>query len=433
MRRWRRWAASRGDRRPDDRRRLRQKRLAHHPGGPAPADGPPVNLRLGEGGHVIYSTLDAIYTPPWREKFLPIERTYDVGIIYGTRHDRRPLHRQERRGRGAAGGRLPLQQGPAEPLQGRAVQEVRHPLATASRGVWEYEEYVRLAEPGFEALKAIGCNGGRSSRWSILAHEYMGMPAGAEGGAGRLAQHADGLLRARGGLGPARSSRRTPATTRCSTTSWPGRRERRQDVEDVFPAVHDNYKHPLVKAARYCDHVFAVGDYVERSCGSWTRTSARWTSTWSTTACPSLPLTLAEKQRQPGADAEVRQEPLRRRADVDLHARRPPGAEQGRSGATCACCTSWSRCWRHAARRPCTSCSARSAGQRRAAGRPPHGAGLRLAGRARDGLPRPVRRRGSAGRDVRRLQPRPPGGPRPCWSTSGTGTARSAATACRRT
>ena len=46
----------------------------------------PVNRRVGEGGNVIYSTLDAIHPPPWREKFRPIERTYDVGIIYGTRN-----------------------------------------------------------------------------------------------------------------------------------------------------------------------------------------------------------------------------------------------------------------------------------------------------------------------------------------------------------
>src|ERR1035441_7902767 len=45
----------------------------------------PVNRRLGEGGHVIYSTLDAISTPPWADRFRPIELTYDVGIIYGTR------------------------------------------------------------------------------------------------------------------------------------------------------------------------------------------------------------------------------------------------------------------------------------------------------------------------------------------------------------
>ena len=53
--------------------------------GPLLATDRPVNRRLGEGGQVIYSSLDAIETPPWREKFHPIERTYDVGIIYGKR------------------------------------------------------------------------------------------------------------------------------------------------------------------------------------------------------------------------------------------------------------------------------------------------------------------------------------------------------------
>jgi len=35
-------------------------------------------------------------------------------------------------------------------------------------------------------------------------------------------------------------------------------------LEEVFPEVFSNYKHALVKAGRYCDHVFAVGDYVQK-------------------------------------------------------------------------------------------------------------------------------------------------------------------------
>src|ERR1035437_876040 len=46
----------------------------------------PINRRVGEGGKLIYSSLDAISAPPWNEKFRPIEKTYDVGIIYATRH-----------------------------------------------------------------------------------------------------------------------------------------------------------------------------------------------------------------------------------------------------------------------------------------------------------------------------------------------------------
>ncbi len=55
----------------------------------------PVNLRLGEGGHVIYSSLDAVESPPWRKRFRPIEKTYDVGIIYGTRKIDEPCSGRE--------------------------------------------------------------------------------------------------------------------------------------------------------------------------------------------------------------------------------------------------------------------------------------------------------------------------------------------------
>ncbi|MBA7557856.1 hypothetical protein ES705_50634 [subsurface metagenome] len=35
-----------------------------------------------------------------------------------------------------------------------------------------------------------------------------------------------------------------------------------QILEEVFPQCRTNFKHSLVKAARYCDHVFCVGDYI---------------------------------------------------------------------------------------------------------------------------------------------------------------------------
>jgi hypothetical protein len=42
-------------------------------------------------------------------------------------------------------------------------------------------------------------------------------------------------------------------------------RARRQGrfLEEVFPEVTGNYKHPLVKAARFCDCIFAVGDQTQ--------------------------------------------------------------------------------------------------------------------------------------------------------------------------
>lgn len=226
--------------------------------GPLLSTAEPVNRRLGEGGHVIYSSLDAILPPQWREKFLAIERTYDVGIIYGTRKVR-------------------------DACSGKAVEvevllvdvfhanrdrlnlfkaELFKKFHVPSRDfehIWEYEEYVRLAEPGFEALKALGCNNGQ--QMVLLAHEYMGMPTA-------LRMVLDGDPNARTVF-----YAHEVASVRPLIEKLPGHdtmfynvlRRAASDgrtLEQVFPQVFGNYKHPLVKAARYCDHVFAVGDYV---------------------------------------------------------------------------------------------------------------------------------------------------------------------------
>jgi len=95
----------------------------------------------------------------------------------------------------------------------------------------------------------------------LLAHEYMGMPTA-------LKAVLDG-----------RANTRTVfyahevASVRPIVEDQPGHdtmfynvladaAEKGRTIEQVFPGVVENYKHPLVKAARYCDHVFAVGDYV---------------------------------------------------------------------------------------------------------------------------------------------------------------------------
>lgn len=220
----------------------------------------PVNRRLGESGRVIYSSLDAVDPPPWREKFRPIERTYDVGIVYGKRKISEPCG-----GKAAEvevilvdvfhANRDRLNLFKAELYKKFAVpsDQFEH--------IWEYEQYVRLAEPGFEALKAVGCNGS-DDQVVFIAHEYMGMP---------------GVLKAV--LAGAPNMRTVfyaheVASVRPIVEKRPGHditfynvlrqaAARGQTLEDVFPEVFCNYKHPLVKAARYCDRVFAVGDYIE--------------------------------------------------------------------------------------------------------------------------------------------------------------------------
>jgi glycosyltransferase involved in cell wall biosynthesis len=220
----------------------------------------PVNRRLGEGGRVIYSSLDAIDPPEWRRKFHPIERTYDVGIIYGIRKV-------------------------ADACTGRSVDaeailidvfhanrdrlnlfkgELYKKFAIPSReweGVWEYEQYVRLAEPGFEALKAIGCDGS-GEPMVILAHEYMGIPTALKAVlAGsrniRTVFYAHEVASVRPIV------EKTPGHDTTFYNVLAAAARDGKTLEEVFPAVFQNFKHPLVKAGRYCDHVFAVGDRIE--------------------------------------------------------------------------------------------------------------------------------------------------------------------------
>ena len=227
--------------------------------GPLLSTDRPVNLRLGRAGQVIYSSLDAVHTPPWREKFLPIERTYDVGIIYG----RRPIT-DSCSGRSVEAEVLLVDVFHANRdrlnlFKGELFKKFGVP-SERFENIWEYEEYVRLAEPGFEALKVIGCDGSDEDV-VILAHEYMGMPLA-------LKSVLDGAPRTRTVF-----YAHEVASVRPVVEKMPGHDtmfynvleqavEQGRDLEDVFPAAHANFKHPLVKAARYCDCVFAVGDHV---------------------------------------------------------------------------------------------------------------------------------------------------------------------------
>ncbi|MFB3890704.1 MAG: hypothetical protein ACE15C_01640 [Phycisphaerae bacterium] len=228
--------------------------------GPLLTTDKPVNLRLGEGGHVIYSSLDAVYTPPWREKFLPIERTYDVGIIYGTRKVHDPCCGKTVDAEVLLIDVFHANKNRLNLFKGELYRKFNVPSADFEK-IWEYEQYVRLAEPGFEALKAIGCNGG-SQQVVILAHEYMGMPVALKvvlaGSANtRTVFYAHEVASVRPIV------EKTPGHDTMFYNVMVQAAAEDKTMEEIFPSVFNNYKHALVKAARYCDHVFAVGDYIE--------------------------------------------------------------------------------------------------------------------------------------------------------------------------
>ncbi len=219
----------------------------------------PANLRLGEGGRIIYSSLDAVYTPPWRERFMPIERTFDVGIIYGTRQVHEPCNGKTVEVEVLLVDVFHSNKDRLNLFKGELFKKFSVP-SERFENIWEYEEYVRLAEPGIEALGALGCfqNG---QRVVLLSHEYMGMPTA-------LKAVLDGKPNTRtvfyahevASVRPI--VEKTPGHDTMFYNVLKAADAEGKTLEQIFPQVWDNYKHPLVKAARYCDHIFAVGDYI---------------------------------------------------------------------------------------------------------------------------------------------------------------------------
>ena len=227
--------------------------------GPLLSTDRPVNLRLGEGGRILYSSLDEILAPPWRERFSAIERTYDVGLIYGTRKISEPCGGREVEVEVLLVDVFRFNKARLDLFKGELWEKFAIP-SDRFEDIWEYEQYVRLARPGYEALKVIGATD-PEQEVVLLAHEHMGMPTA-------LAAVLDGPPNVRTVFYAHEVASVRPIVEKhpghdtmfynvLETESRNGR-----DLEKVFPEVQDNYKHPLVKSARYCDEVFAVGDFV---------------------------------------------------------------------------------------------------------------------------------------------------------------------------
>lgn len=215
--------------------------------------------RLGVDGEVLYSSLDGRYNHPLAPALREVQDRWGVQIVYGrkrfqavdTRHKTSPeillidiSH--------IDAGRLNLLKHRLYEWYGLASN--RH------EDVWEFEQYMRLAGPGLEAIRAIGGCGGQQS-CIVVAHEFMGMPTA-------LAAMAFPEYQCRTIF-----YAHEVATIRKLVEEHPGHdtmfynvmRKARGDglyLPDVFGPQDGYFKHPLVMCARHCDNILAVGDYV---------------------------------------------------------------------------------------------------------------------------------------------------------------------------
>jgi hypothetical protein len=217
--------------------------------------------RLGPTGEVLYSSLDHCYRTPLQQVFRAIEQKYDVGIIYGRRK-----YTCKETGVTSVPEVLLIDVSRFDNSQSNQFKfdlwDKFQVDCARYEHIHDFEQWVRLAKPAIESLHALGI-GTPLEPAVILSHEYMGMPTAL----------AAILEEQRGGTFRTVFYAHEVAPMRRIVEGHPGHdtmfyNVMRQAtagghyVDEVFGNQHDFYKHPLVKAAKYCDGIFAVGDYV---------------------------------------------------------------------------------------------------------------------------------------------------------------------------
>ena len=213
--------------------------------------------RLGDHGEVLYSSVDQIDTAGVGARLRPIEWAFDTAIVYGKRTYAVPGTDRT---------------GEAEVL---LIDCFRHNPDRLNRfkfrlheafgldsaryeSAWDYEEYVRLAEPAFYAIRAL--LGDDDLPCVLFAHEFMGMPAALQaildGGEDfRTVFH-----------GHECATARSIVEHHCGhdTMFYNALRIARDQglyVDDVFGDQSHKLRHALISRAHLCDGVIAVGDY----------------------------------------------------------------------------------------------------------------------------------------------------------------------------
>ena len=213
--------------------------------------------RVGEDGEVLYSSIDGFVNNGYAAAFREIENYYNVGIVYGKR-----THIDKQTGTKSSPEVILIDvththDGPVNELKKRLFEEfgIRSDLY---EHLWECEQYVRLAPAAIAAIKAIGA---AKDSTVIISHEFMGMPTA-------LAAILDPTCDFKTAF-----YAHEVATMRRIVEKHPGHDtmfynvikradENKLYVGDVFGDQSSFFKHAIVEASRYCDGIYAVGDYV---------------------------------------------------------------------------------------------------------------------------------------------------------------------------
>ena len=215
--------------------------------------------RLGEGGEVLYSSSMGIRKTPYADALQQIEETYHVAIVYGKRRlvddesgitifpevilvNVSYIHPEY------------LSSFKSRLFERFSIESGRYD------DIWEYEEYVRLAEPGYCTLRAL-IGEDTETPCFVIAHEFMGMPL-------VLKTILEGQPNMKTIFYAHEVATVRPIIENHSghDTMFYNALQRGLDegksIRDVFGDQFWYYKHALIDKTHLCDNIFAVGDLV---------------------------------------------------------------------------------------------------------------------------------------------------------------------------
>ena len=208
---------------------------------------------LGPRGVLLYDRLAGVGDPAAARALEEVEREHGVRLVYG----RRPLAPDV-----TAEVLLVDVTGPPRGLAGFKHELYRRFGLTSDRYETdpEYEQYVRLAGPAFDAVARLVP---APSPCCLVAHEFMGLPT-----AFRSILSADPrfttLFHAHEVATVRRIVEGAPGQDVMFYNAMRAAAETGAGLEEVFGSQDDYFKHALVRRAWHCDKVLAVGDLVMR-------------------------------------------------------------------------------------------------------------------------------------------------------------------------
>ncbi len=216
---------------------------------------------LGDGGEVVFNNRDRISLHPAGDALARVCRHFQVDIVFG-RREFFDAHSGVRTSPEVALIDVSrMDHGRVNDFKGKlwsayAIDSRRY------ESCYDYELYVRLAEPALAVLHAVNA-AKLDAPCVVLAHEYMGMPTAL---AARLDPtgvfktvfyaHEVSVIR--------RIVEELPGHDVAFYNALEQAAAHNRYLTDVFGLQDHYYRHALVEASRFCDAIFAVGDNVAR-------------------------------------------------------------------------------------------------------------------------------------------------------------------------